>query len=127
MRDNQIYTDCNDQNATSLIISLKYLDSGSYPSYNCLIHKTSDQCGTNCSYFSSQYQLILIQQVSNFIEPDWKGLSNCNIQPNIELIQDPSIKLCTSFASSLTRNSWLAKAFITLFIFHQFIHDLRYS
>ena len=111
-----MYTDCNDQNATSLVISLKYLDDGPFPSYNCLINKTSDPCGTNCTYFNSNYQLILFQQVSNLIEPAWKGLCNCNIQPNIKLILDPSIELCESLATSLTANMWLPNAFITIFI-----------
>ena len=115
---NKIYQDCLTQNATSLIIKLKYLDAGPYPSYNCLINTTQDKCGTNCTYLNSNYQLVLIQQVNNKVESAWSGLSNCNIQPNINLIQDLSITTCNSLATSFKRNMW---SFLMAFYFVKFL------
>ena len=117
---NQIYKDCLSENATSLIVKLKYLDAGPYPSYNCLISTTQDKCGTNCTYLNSNYQLVLTQQVNNNVEPAWKGLSNCNIQPNINLIQDLSITTCDSSATSIKSNMWpilIAFLFRQIFMF----------
>ena len=71
----------------SMTIQLQYLENGSYPSYKC--------CQTNdldCEYFISNYQIVLYQNAHNTIEPAWKGLSNCNVQPRINLVYDSSIK-----------------------------------
>ena len=97
-----VYQDC--LNASSLTMKLKYLDSGPYPSYNCIVNTDIKNCSTVCSQFLNlNYQFILIQDFSGIVQPAWQGLSNCNTQPRIYLNQDFSLAAC-SFASTLNGN-----------------------
>ena len=54
------YKDC--ANASSLTIYITYLDSGPYPSYNCLVNQANKTCASYCTQLLSNYQLILIQE-----------------------------------------------------------------
>jgi hypothetical protein len=75
------YKDC-ETNTTSLTIQVTYLDSGPYPSYNCLVNQANETCAALCTQLLSNYQLTLIQEFKqNQIQPAWTGLSNCH--PNI--------------------------------------------
>ena len=83
------YKDCI--NSISLTIDLSYLDAGPYPSYNCYVNTVNDTCASTCTQLLSSYSLILIQDFNNQVQTAWTGLSNCNSQPNVNLIYDASI------------------------------------
>lgn len=99
------YTDCN--SASSLIMTVKYLDGGAFPTYNCAMYKNST-CELSCPNLVLNYQLYLTQRSSNNVELAWKGLCNCGKgQPKVELTEDKSIDACKSSGSISTPKSEL--------------------
>ena len=104
------YKDC--LNSVSLTIEADYLDSGPYPSYNCYVNTVNDTCASTCTQLLSSYSLILIQDFNNQVQTAWTGLSNCNSQPNVNLIFDSRINPCSN-AIKLDGGIFL---FLTLFI-----------
>ncbi len=87
------YKDC--EKAYSLTVDMKYIDSGQYPKYNCLVNTENDTCVSNCIQLRrDNYELILVQESNGKIEPAWTGLSNCNVKPNIKLNYDSTINPC---------------------------------
>ncbi len=74
-----------------------YLDSGPYPRYNCVVNLNNKTCASNCfQLLNSEYQLILVQNFNNTVQPAWKGLSNCNDKPKITLTSDTLLMPCQS-------------------------------
>ena len=88
------YKDCN--NSISLTMDLNYLDSGSYPSYNCYINTANKSCASTCTQLLASYTLILIQNFNNKIETAWTGLSKCNRDPGFKLTYDSTINPCSN-------------------------------
>jgi len=105
------YKDCS--NAFSLTIHVTYLDSGPYPSYNCLVNQANETCASLCTQLLSNYQLILIQEFKpNQIQPAWTGLSNCYTNINIPLAHDSKVDPCSNNALNLTSDISMVIAFI---------------
>jgi hypothetical protein len=101
------YKDC--ANAFSLTIYVTYLDSGPYPSFNCLVNQANQKCASLCTQLLSHYQLILIQEFEpNQVRPAWTGLSSCDTNINSQLTQDSRLDPC-SFA--------MKQSFSKLFLF----------
>ena len=92
------YKDCRDADTFSLTMELKYLDAGEYPRYNCVKNAGNSTCVNKCVNLISNYDLILIQQYENKVQPAWTGLSKCNSKPNAKLIYDSTINPCSSSA-----------------------------
>ena len=64
-------------------------------------------CASNCNRLAaSDFRLIMFQEINGFIEPAWTGLSNSNVQPNINLTFDSTINPCSN-AMKLNSNWWL--------------------
>jgi hypothetical protein len=118
IENKQIYTDCLYENAKSLYINAIYLDDGPYPSYNCLINTFNQSCASNCSQMiGSNYELTMIQQLNDSVQPAWKGFCNCGSQPNIILTRNLSINFCLNFGKRLHANSLiLIDSFIVYFV-----------
>ena len=88
------YKDCS--NAFSLTIHVTYLDSGPYPSYNCLVDQTNETCAALCTQLLTNYKLILIQEFEpDQVEPAWTGLSNCHDNIKFELTHDSQLGPCS--------------------------------
>ena len=88
------YKDC--VNASSLTIYVTYLDSGPYPSYNCLVDQTNETCSSLCTQLLSTYKLILIQEFKpNRVEPAWAGLSKCDTNINNQLTHNSTLNPCS--------------------------------
>lgn len=91
----RIFTDCT-ENATNLRIVLKYLDEGAYPIYNCAV-ENGKNCSLGCPNLVQNYQLYLVQENFDKIEPAWTGLCNCfKKHPNIMLKQEIKLNACSS-------------------------------
>jgi hypothetical protein len=106
------YKDCSN-NAFSLTIHVTYLDSGPYPSYNCLVNQANETCASLCTQLLSNYQLILIQEFKpNQIQPAWTGLSNCHTNINIQLTHNSVLNPCSNNALNLASDILMIFAFI---------------
>jgi hypothetical protein len=89
-----IYKDC--ASASSLTIGVTYIDSGSYPSYNCLVNQANKSCASLCTQLLSNYQLTLIQDLKpNQVQPAWTGLSNCHTNITILLTHHWLLNPCS--------------------------------
>jgi hypothetical protein len=103
--DQRFYKDC--ANASSLTIHVTYLDSGPYPTYNCLVNQANKTCTSICTQLLSNYQLILIQEGEIYIsrdvkktkqvQPAWTGLSKCHTNIKFKLTHNSQLSPC-SFA-----------------------------
>jgi hypothetical protein len=104
------YKDCS--NAFSLTIHVTYLDSGPYPSYNCLVNQANATCASLCTQLLSNYQLFLIQEFKpNQIQPAWTGLSKCHTNINSQLIHNSVLNPCSN-ALNLTSDILMVFTFI---------------
>ena len=88
----QFFQDC--ANSNNLNIVMKYLDEGAFPTYNCMVNTSSSNTCSSCNKLLSNYNLYMIQQVNNQVQPAWTGLCSCSQNPNINLSQDGSIYVC---------------------------------
>ena len=88
------YKDCS--NASNLTLQVTYLDSGPYPSYNCLVNQANKTCASLCTQLLSTYKLILMQEFKpNQIQPAWTGFSNCHTNINIQLTHNSTLNPCS--------------------------------
>lgn len=71
-----LFKDC--VNASSLVISMQYLDGDNIPEYNCAV-KSDFICRLGCDNLLNEYKLILVQKdsINGDILLAWKGLCNC--------------------------------------------------
>jgi hypothetical protein len=111
------YKDCATPQAKSLQINAIYLDDGPYPQYNCLVNTFNTSCASNCTQLvNSNYDLIMIQQNNERVEPAWKGFCNCATNlPRVRLPRNSEINFCRSFAHKL--NPHLLLVLFSLFLY----------
>ena len=98
---NVFHKDCENTDAFSLTVALKYLDSGASPQYNCLINTQNTTCASLCAKLLTSYKLVLVQRDTNNnqqVQSAWTGLSKCSNKPNMKLTYDSTINPCSSGA-----------------------------
>ncbi|RNA31637.1 hypothetical protein BpHYR1_045902 [Brachionus plicatilis] len=70
-----VYPDCS--NNLKLIIQLKYLDSGAYPTYKCAVMNKNSTCFSNCPGLGDR-KLYLVQEFNGTVELGWNEFYRCN-------------------------------------------------
>jgi hypothetical protein len=112
----QLFDDC--QQASRLAFTFRYLDGGSYPTYNRARKSANGSCSLGCLN-SNNNQASLVQQVNNNIELAWNGFCNCNKkQPNVILKINQGVNPCES-------NSNINKSNVYFYIFVYLLLNLK--
>ena len=91
------YADCSNDTFTSLTVIVSYLDEigAENPRYNCVVNTAVAKCVAKCErLFRAEYELVLVQQFKDKVEPAWTGLNRCNANPNIKLTRTDSLNPC---------------------------------
>ena len=88
----RFYADCAENAASNLSVSVRYVDKGAYPRYNCVVHAANATHAYNCTQlFAAEYELVLVQEFNEHVEPAWTRLCKCYSAPNFRLTRDPAI------------------------------------
>ena len=98
------YADCQVGGASTLTVFLRYIDSGDYPTYRCVVNAGNQTCVSECGrLLASGYELTLFQPqvATSLYEAAWTRFSNCDTtRPQIRLTHDSTLNPCPSAANS---------------------------
>ncbi|RNA31633.1 hypothetical protein BpHYR1_045898 [Brachionus plicatilis] len=114
-----VYPDCS--NNLKLIIQLKYLDSGAYPSYNCAVMSKNSTCFSSCPGLGDR-KLFLVQEFDDKVELGWSGFSNCEVKtPRLLLTKEASWNICPINFSQKIKVPFLNYVFFCFLLLTMFL------